>query len=220
MENPLKIRENEYVSKKRDLFEKYIKYKLPPSILNESQTILRKYNKAQNTLEPVDETIYDLLTYFLKGDISPENYIEAIQHLKGIYVSPGSPHKNENVNISNYRNSKYETIEIPEDTNKHEIPKTFTSPSTGMEFVLIPAGKFMMGSPSSEKDRYDDEGPVHKVTITNPFYMGKYPVTQKQWEKVMGNNPSNFKGEDRPVEMVSWEDVQKFVKKLNEKGKR
>ena len=47
--------------------------------------------------------------------------------------------------------------------------------------------------------------------------MGKYPVTQKQWKKVMGNNPSNFKGEDRPVESVSWEDVQEFVKKLNEK---
>ena len=86
-----------------------------------------------------------------------------------------------------------------------------------MEFVLIPAGEFMMGSPSNEKGRYDDEGPVHKVTIKNSFYMGKYPVTQKQWKKVMGNNPSNFKGEDRPVENVSWEDVHEFVKKLNEK---
>jgi formylglycine-generating enzyme required for sulfatase activity len=98
-----------------------------------------------------------------------------------------------------------------------EIPKTFISPSNGMEFVLIPAGKFMMGSPSGEKGRYDYEGPAHEVTIKNSFYIGKYPVTQKQWEKVMGSNPSNFKGKDRPVESVSWNDVQEFIKKLNEK---
>lgn len=215
--NPLKIRENEYASKKRDLFEKYLKYKLPHSILNESQEVLRKYYEAQNTLEPVDETTYGLLNSFLKGDLFPENYIEALQHFKGIYVSSESPHEKENVNISSFRNSKYQTIEIPKDTNKQEIPKTFTSPSTGMEFVLIPAGKFVMGSPSGEEGRYNDEGPVHEVTINNSFYMGKYPVTQKQWNKVMGNNPSDFKGEDRPVESVSWEDVQEFVKKLNEK---
>ncbi|MCO5384357.1 MAG: formylglycine-generating enzyme family protein [Methanosarcina barkeri] len=98
-----------------------------------------------------------------------------------------------------------------------EIPKTFISSSTGMELVLIPAGEFMMGSPSEEQGRYDDEGPVHEVTIKNSFYMGKYPVTQKQWKRVMGNNPSNFKGEARPVESVSWKEVQTFVQKLNEK---
>jgi len=62
-----------------------------------------------------------------------------------------------------------------------------------------------------------DEGPTHEVIFKNPFFIGKYPVTQKQWEKVMGNNPSRFKGEDRPVEMVSWIGVHKFVEKLNEK---
>ncbi len=101
-----------------------------------------------------------------------------------------------------------------------ENPKNievFTSPSTGMEFVLIPAGEFDMGSPSEEKDRSDYESPAHKVTIKNSFYLGKSSVTQKQWKKVMGNNPSHFKGEARPVEMVSWEDVQEFVAKLNEK---
>ncbi len=97
------------------------------------------------------------------------------------------------------------------------IPKTFTSPSTGMEFVLIPAGKFIMGSPSDEQGRWDAEGPVHKVTIKNPFSMSKYPVTQKQWIAVMDYNPSQFKDEERPVENVSWNDVQDFIKKLNEK---
>lgn len=215
--NPLKIRENEYASMKRNLFDKYTTYKFPNPILNESQTVLRKYYDAQGTLEPVDETIYGLLTSFLEGAISPENYTEAIQHLKGISVSSEDHHKKEKVNIFNPRNSKSEIIDIPEASKKQKIPKTFTSPYTGMEFVLIPAGVFIMGSPSGEKGRYDYEGPVHKVTINNPFYMGKYPVTQKQWGKVMGNNPSKFKGEDRPVENVSWNDVQEFIKKLGEK---
>jgi len=94
--------------------------------------------------------------------------------------------------------------------------KTYTN-SIGMEFVMIPAGEFDMGSPSNEKNRDSDEGPVHRVKISNAFYMGKYEVTQKQWRDVMGNNPSSDKGDNRPVEMVSWNDVQDFIKKLNEK---
>ena len=97
-----------------------------------------------------------------------------------------------------------------------DSPKTYTN-SIGMEFVLIPAGEFEMGSPSNEEDRNSDEGPVHRVTISNDFYMGKYEVTQKQWVEVMGSNPSNFKGDNLPVENVSWDDVQEFVKKLNAK---
>jgi formylglycine-generating enzyme required for sulfatase activity len=97
-----------------------------------------------------------------------------------------------------------------------EIPKTLTSPSTSIEFVLIPSGKFMMGSPSDEQDGYIFEYPVHEVAIKNSFYTGKYPVTQKQWERVMGSTPSHFKGEYLPVESVSLNDVQEFIKKLNE----
>ncbi|MDR1921073.1 MAG: formylglycine-generating enzyme family protein [Candidatus Adiutrix sp.] len=87
----------------------------------------------------------------------------------------------------------------------------------GMEFVLIPAGEFMMGSPDADKEAFDGEKPQHRVTISQPFYLGKYAVTQAQWEAVMGNNPSFFKGLSNPVERVSWEDVQEFIKKLNQK---
>ncbi len=89
--------------------------------------------------------------------------------------------------------------------------------SIGMEFVQIPAGKFDMGSPANEKDRWDSEGPVHSVKISSAFYMGKYEVTQKQWRDVMGSSPSYFKGDNLPVEQVSWNDVQSFITKLNEK---
>jgi formylglycine-generating enzyme required for sulfatase activity len=86
-----------------------------------------------------------------------------------------------------------------------------------MEFVLIPAGTFRMGSLDSDAEAYSDEKPAHRVTISQPFYLGKYPVTQAQWEAVMGTNPSDFKGNpNRPVEMVSWEDVQEFIKRLNQ----
>jgi len=84
------------------------------------------------------------------------------------------------------------------------------------EMVLIPAGKFKMGSPATEKGRSNNETP-HEVTLTKPFYMGKYEVTQEQWESVMGKNPSDTKGAKLPVTSVSWEDCQEFIKKLNAK---
>ena len=86
-----------------------------------------------------------------------------------------------------------------------------------LEMVLIPAGEFLMGSPDSEKDAHADERPQHRVRITKPFYMGKYLVTQEQWEALMGNNPSHFKGPKNPVEEVSWDDCQQFLDKLNKR---
>ena len=96
-------------------------------------------------------------------------------------------------------------------------PSTFIN-SIGMEFMRIPAGTFMMGSPDSDAEAYDDEKPAHRVIISQPFYLGKYPVTQAQWEVVMGNNPSLYNGVPNcPVERVSWDDVQAFLHKLNER---
>ena len=89
------------------------------------------------------------------------------------------------------------------------------SNSIGMEFVLIHAGEFEMGSSTREKRRKLWESPVHRVTIKKPFYLGRYPVTQEQWQKVMGNNPSYFKGAKHPVENVSWNESQIFFRKLN-----
>ncbi len=85
-----------------------------------------------------------------------------------------------------------------------------------MEFALIPPGEFDMGSPQDQKFRDDDEGPVHRVKIDTAFYMSRTEITQKQWRDVMGIDPSYFKGDNLPVEQVSWNDVQEFIKKLNE----
>ena len=89
--------------------------------------------------------------------------------------------------------------------------------SVGIEMVLIPAGSFKMGRDPNFEDGSGDETPQHSVKISRPFYMGKTEVTQEQWVRVMGTNPSVFKGRTNPVENVSWEDVQTFIARLNEK---
>ena len=81
--------------------------------------------------------------------------------------------------------------------------------------VNVEGGPFIMGSPDEDSDSYDYEKPQHRVTLS-PFAIGATEVTQKLWTAVMGSNPSYFEGEDNPVEMVSWDDCQKFIKKLNE----
>jgi hypothetical protein len=92
------------------------------------------------------------------------------------------------------------------------------SNSIGMKFVYIPPGTFIMGSPKNEPGRSDDET-QHEVTLTRGFYIQTTEVTQEQWERVMDNNPAIFKdcGENCPVEYVSWNDVQRFIEKLNTK---
>ncbi|MDZ7619216.1 MAG: formylglycine-generating enzyme family protein [Patescibacteria group bacterium] len=93
--------------------------------------------------------------------------------------------------------------------------------SIGMEFVLIPPGEYMMGSPESELYRGSAEGPQHRVRITRPFYFGVYEVTQGQYEQVIGGNPSMFRkvpGHDTsrfPVDRVSWYDAVEFCRKLS-----
>jgi len=87
-----------------------------------------------------------------------------------------------------------------------------------LKTVLIPAGKFMQGSPNSEI--FFEEYPEHEVAISKPFYMGATEVSQAQYEAVMGRNPSWLKGPTNPVEMVSWNDATEFCKKLSEKTRQ
>lgn len=87
------------------------------------------------------------------------------------------------------------------------------SNSIGMPFVTIPAGNFEMGS----NNERSDERPVHSVTISKAFMLARTEVTQRQWQAVMGSNPSHFKGDNKPVEQVSFPMVQDFITKLNQK---
>ena len=89
--------------------------------------------------------------------------------------------------------------------------------TTGMEFVYVPGGEFWMGCGENEQGYVSNEKPRHKVTIKG-FWMGKYEVTQAQWEAVTKDNPSIFKGANRPVELVSWNDTQTFLKNFRNRG--
>ena len=122
--------------------------------------------------------------------------------------------------LSEENNSDKEEIKLLDQSSSQqntEVEKYLKCSVSGMEFVWVPGGKFEMGDTFGDSRRYF--GPVHTVELDG-YWLGKYPVTQKEWEKVMGNNPSHFKKEDRyPVENVSWDDTQEFIEKLNSKSK-
>jgi len=88
-----------------------------------------------------------------------------------------------------------------------------------LDMVYIAGGSFLMGAPESEHESFNCERPQHQVTVPD-FWMGKYQVTQAQWQAVMGYNWSKFKGENRPVENVSWDDCQRFCEKLSAQAKK
>ena len=92
-------------------------------------------------------------------------------------------------------------------------PPKRTAPN--IEMVNLPGGTFSMGSPDNEAGHSNDESPQHRVTISG-FAIGKYEVTQAQWKAVMGTNPSNFNGDDLPVESVSWNDAKEFCRMLSQ----
>ncbi|HYT93674.1 MAG TPA: SUMF1/EgtB/PvdO family nonheme iron enzyme [Gemmataceae bacterium] len=102
---------------------------------------------------------------------------------------------------------------------EQELVKLLTN-SIGLKLVLIQAGSFQMGSSPAETGRCEKEGPRHEVTLANPFYLGVYPVTQEQFERVMGNNPARFNAKasgspEHPIENVNWEEAIEFCRRLS-----
>ncbi|MDM8550089.1 SUMF1/EgtB/PvdO family nonheme iron enzyme [Desulfobacterales bacterium HSG2] len=134
------------------------------------------------------------------------------------------------ISAKGYESSKENVEIIPGKMTETEVElkriadprKTIVKPfvnSLKMKFVYISPGTFMMGSPDNESGRDDDEK-QHKVTLTKGFYMQTTEVTQGQWKAITGSNLSDFKdcGDDCPVESVSWNDVQRFIRNLNKRG--
>jgi formylglycine-generating enzyme required for sulfatase activity len=91
----------------------------------------------------------------------------------------------------------------------------FTVQDVRQRMRWIAPGRFWMGSPESELGRWDDEGPQHEVILSEGYWLFDTPCTQALWEAVTGSNPSHFKGADRPVESVSWDDTQRFIQQIN-----
>ena len=108
------------------------------------------------------------------------------------------------------------TILNPEQLLANVVQTGMTSATIEVEMVFVKGGTFTMGcTPEQGSDCSISEKPAHQVTLSN-YYIGKYEVTQAQWQAIMGTNPSKFKGDNLPVENVNWNDVQKFITKINE----
>ena len=130
------------------------------------------------------------------GQSSTQNQITSVS-------TPASSNNSGYSSGSSYPTSTSNTISIP------------VKDGISIEMVKVEAGTFMMGATSEMENPDDSEKPVHQVTLTNDYYMSKYEVTQALWKAVMGNNPSDFMGDNFPVENVSWNDCQEFISKLN-----
>ena len=133
----------------------------------------------------------------------------------------------ENITSNNLNSFSFEVVTTDPGGNitnrRKESAKYFTEDLGNgvlLEMVEIPGGTFIMGSPASEAERHSNEGPQRQVKVPS-FYMGKYELTQAQYQAIMGTNPwtnpSSFKGDNRPVERVSWNDAVAFCEKLSQK---
>jgi uncharacterized protein (TIGR02996 family) len=169
--------------------------------------------------EPNDETTWLALADWLEDDGQAQR-AELVRLVRRLRTLPVMKRTKERARaedrVAELLNSGVRPV-VPEVVN-----------AIGMRLALIPPGRFRMGSPSSETHRREYEGPLHEVEITRPFYLGVFPVTQAQWQAVMGSNPSYFsatgdgkvqvKGMDTssfPVETVSWEDAHVFLERLS-----
>jgi formylglycine-generating enzyme required for sulfatase activity len=163
---------------------------------SENITICKKQNirllhEEYSLDEKIAVDVVDTLTLVLRGDTDQT----VIQKEKSQLVSAPQPHIQ--------RPSQTQSVASPQ----HPVPHGF---------VRINGGAFIMGSLANEPERKDDEGPQHKVTISS-FYMGKYQVTQSEYKAVMRTNPSHFKGDNLPVEKVSWFDAVEYCNCLSQR---
>jgi len=151
----------------------------------------------------------------LQGQTPVENVLLSPgEHTVVVEMPEYSPYKKRINVLAGHSISLY--VELSHQSSPISAQQAITN-NIGMNFVLIPAGQFIMGSPPYEPRRFDAEN-QHEVRISKPFYLQTTEVSQGQWKKVMGDNPSYFKdcGDECPVENVSWNDAQKFIIKLNQ----
>jgi len=161
----------------------------------------------------VSQELKDVLETMLQ-DIPANRYQSATEVLAAL--SNTKARVRQQVSPHSSKQSIYSPINIPKLPENTPLD-TFTEDlgkGVKLEMIAIPGGTFLMGSPENEVERFSDESPQHEVTVPG-FFIGKYQLTQLQYQTIMGTNPSYFKGDNRPVEGVGWEDAVKFCQKLN-----
>jgi formylglycine-generating enzyme required for sulfatase activity len=214
----------------------------PPAISRLASKPVRQFITAGTAGEQVPASstftpaFVDALEYGL-GDLNEDGYISGTE--LGLYLQDKVPRHVRQTpqygKITDYGLSRgdyiflaggsayYPESETSSSKSGDDDPSagdTWTEPVTGMEFVRVPGGCYQMGCGSWDGNCYDSEKPVHEVCLDG-FWMGRYEVTQGEWKKIMGNNPSRFdKGNNYPVEQVSWNDCRDFIEKLNKRSSR
>ena len=176
-----------------------------------------RYAEVLDRLELHDEAIEYATKYLTRAGRDGEHYREALELLdqaEQAKAAAEAARKRAEAAAEAARRRAEAAGEVAR-MKAEERRKIVAALVAGNEFVRIPAGEFRMGSKSSEAD--NDERPLTRVRISRGFYLGKYEVTQAEWEAVMGSNPSRFTecGPNCPVEKVSWDDVQEFIRRLN-----
>jgi len=173
-------------------------------------------NWQQHLKKPIDKGLELIFSKLLAKDI--QQRYQSVEEVLRDFQRQSTPNF-----IPTLQKFDFETVTVDvrgNITSRQRRQAQFISENLGsgaiLDMVAIPGGRFVMGSPSTEAGRSNNEGPQRTVNIS-PFFMGNYPITQEQWEVVMGNNPSDIKGLKRPVEQVSWNNALEFCQKISQK---
>ncbi|MBO1052380.1 MAG: SUMF1/EgtB/PvdO family nonheme iron enzyme [Dolichospermum sp. DET73] len=196
---------------------------LDPIIYDSYNETLNWRNHAPQISSMLADLLDDMMQRLYKD--RPQNTQVILQRIAAIEkaLKPQRPKPQAPIPANNLKTFSFEVVTTDARGNitnrRKESAKYFTEDlgnGVTLEMVEIPGGTFIMGSPASEAKRGSNEGPQHQVTVPS-FYMGKYELTQAQYQAIIGTNPSRFKGKNRPVEGVSWNNAVEFCKKLSQK---
>ncbi|QJB46769.1 bifunctional serine/threonine-protein kinase/formylglycine-generating enzyme family protein [Dolichospermum flos-aquae] len=199
---------------------------LDPIMYDSYNERLNWRNHAPQISSMLADLLDDMMQRLYKD--RPQNSHEILQRIAAIEKAlqspkPQPPKPQPPIPANNLKTFSFEVVTTDARgniTNRRNASAKYFTEDLGngvtLEMVEIPGGTFIMGSPENEAERYSNEGPQHQVTVPS-FYMGKYELTQVQYQAIIGTNPSNFKGDNRPVERVSWNNAVEFCKKLSQK---
>ena len=200
---------------------------LDPIMYDSYNERLNWRNHAPQISSMLADLLDDMMQRLYKD--RPQNTQVILQRIAAIEkaLKPQRPKPQAPIPSNNLKTFSFEVVTTDARgniTNRRNASAKYFTEDLGngvtLDMVEIPGGTFIMGSPKSEAKRGSNEGPQHQVTVPS-FYMGKYELTQVQYEAIIGTNPSNFKGDNRPVERVSWNNAVEFCKKLSQKtGKK
>jgi formylglycine-generating enzyme required for sulfatase activity len=200
---------------------------LDPIMYDSYNERLNWRNHAPQISSMLADLLDDMMQRLYKD--RPQNTQVILQRIAAIEkaLKPQRPKPQAPIPSNNLKTFSFEVVTTDARgniTNRRNASAKYFTEDLGngvtLEMVEIPGGTFIMGSPASEAKRGSNEGPQHQVTVPS-FYMGKYELTQVQYQAIIGTNPSNFKGDNRPVEGVNWNNAVEFCKKLSQKtGKK